>query len=1428
MKLKSLSWMMLLSLLLAGLHSCNDDDLFSASDGYALSSRLQNVSGSSHLVLQEDGCWLATERVPLVGRGRVVDNLSLSVVSVGDIAQETDPLVDTDLDNYYKPKEILQVDALLNQIVSVRDLNHVYAGGQKAGFLCKNLGSSVLDLTVLSGYWIDTYLNGERQEHHIFKGATSLLDLGIGNISGGTDSTTFVLEATFEKPFDEVRLGCDGVKAELVKSIAIYYAYVGENPMIPAVNDGNPYFNNKVTTPYEGGYLESTMRSLVDADLKNGITIGLVSSLAQPHMSVDFGREVPAGTEVGYYVTSAELLTLGVAKSVLLKTLDENGNEVEQFNHTKIVSLGLASGGQYIYSFKTTKPCRRLRIAFLGVNVKLGLSTVHYAFVREPTTVDPSSYFSVSNATVYNPNYRFPDVENGSVKYELVEKPGRSTAVIGEDKYGGVLLKGMNVTGNYKVKATYMDKNGNTYEQFAVITRLNKGQSNCEDCLVNTTDNPNLYEAYYPDGFEGITLGGGKDEMMGNVVSADKTKFAHFTSVHIKLANDQALIGVKRIDGQKINTKGTKKRVGFVVSKSVKFLDANVLQFMRIKLYDGDKVVNAAVAKQNNGVSLSLIGGSKDKIRFSIDTEAEFDRVELFTSGLADIDLGDMKVYYAFVEETTDCGDPGEECMQLISNGNYNATASVQFKGAVNAIGTSYNLSYMVDNNMKTHAVVALPVSVGNATIIKVKFNTIKANQEAGFIFDNVSGVASLTLIEAMKIRAIPVDEEDDNSGETTSGSLLALKVTGSGDKTYVSITPNYDFKGLELTIGDGLEALKTLLVNGVYLRPDYDGDGIMDCVDDELSTVVSALHVEPQDICIRDVAKFRVDGGEENVPYQLEFINKHGETSVGKAEVLINNEGYLDFTNKDFFSSLPVGEYWVSVLDEKGKTILNRGGELTIHSRETTWKGKKNTNWNDWDNWDRGTPWYCTNVILPTGCSRYPELTDNDKKQPCCQNIHFAPGAELVGQHHLKYDMALVDMALTTGAYQLLSAPLRSMATGDMFVQKQSRQNDWDIWRNAVDEKTRFHTNYFSVVTDNGTGKVGDYQESRVSPIIYQRFFSKTVKNVTMTRAARVKGDAAIKQTNWSRSFNAVATEYESGQGFALKVQKIQEKSNYTFHFPKFHTHYNYYDVAGNSLNISESVKRLNVGELMVDNESMMPYNVLMKRQSNGTEFLFGNPFMAHINILRLLKGNSNVISSVLVYSNGEYVTINTDGTSSRPTPPALIKPMEAVFVVAKKAASDLTVVVTDEMLMQAASSAARVRPASTASPRIYLTARARKHTSSCMALQTGAAYDKRQGGTNAPFLLEIEAKPEVAVFTVGNGEALSVQRVKAASHIPVGFFMKSKGNVQLSFRKQGEGWNTWVFVDGKTGKKYPLNKSITLSNVTTGSDRFYLEKVK
>lgn len=1426
MKFKILSWMMF-ALLFLGLNSCNDDDLLFG-DGSILSSKQQNNSGSSHLVLQEDGYWRATERVPLVGQGRVVDNIASALVSVANIGQLTSALVDTDLDNSFKPGGIVGANVLLNEIVSIRDLNRVYAGGQKVGFLCKNQSSNVLSLSVLKNFWVDTYLKGEKQEHHIFESATSVLDLGLGNIAGGTDNTTFVMEAEFEKPFDEVRLGTGGVDAIVVADLAVYYAYVGENPMIPAVNNGNAYFNNKVTSPYEGSYVSASRDKLIDDDLSNGIELGTVSKLFQPHMSVNFGRDVPEGSEVGFYVTAASALNLGVGQSILVRTFDENDKEMERYSYTKVVALDLLGAGKYIYSLKTTKPCRRVRIDFLGVSVDLGAMMVHYAFVREKTTIDPSSYFTIANATVYNPNYRFSEVENGTVKYEIVGKPKLSKAQIVKEPNGeGYLLAGMNYTGNYTVKAIYTDEQGNTSEQIAVITRLKKKEAGCEECLVNTKDYPNRYEAYMPDGFEGITLGGSKEEMMANVVNEDKNLCAHYTNIKLSLVKDQALIGVRRIDGQKINENGEKKRVGFVISKSFKFLNADILKFMRIKLYRDGQVVQTEVAKQNNGVSLSLIGASKDKVRLSIDTQEKFDCIELFSSGLLDVELGELKIYNAFIEEATKCGDPGEECMQLISNANYGAIATGNQQGLAGVGIYFVNLGNMVDNSLDSYANFVGTLDAAEETIINVKFNPIRGNQEVGFILTGLTGVANLSLIEAIQIK--PYYKGQLLQTETTEGGLLSLKVAGSGQKTYVSITPQSTFDELQLIIGQGVGLLKTMRINGVYLRPDYDGDGVMDCVKDELSTEITNLYVEPQDICKGGQAAFRVDGGETGVTYQLEFEDKHDSKKTYRGDVTINETGYLGFTDEKFFEKLPIGEYYVSVLKKDGTLVLNKDekGDLTIHPLETTWKkDAKSTDWNDWDNWDRGTPWHCTNVILPyplSHLSYYPELKKNAGKAYCCQNIHFEPGAELVGQWLLEYEFAFIDKTLPGGTYQLLSAPLRGMLTGDMFVQAAGRRDEWDKWRTTVDADG-FHTHYFTSVADDGKSAISNYVENRVNPIIYQRFFSRTVSNAVMTRAVSTTDAAIINHTDWSRSFNAVGTRYAAGQGFALKVK---DGGSHTFHFPKSHGIYQYYDITGKPLNKKEAVNHTGLGQLMVDYTSTMPYRVDLGRLSNGTDFLFGNPFMAHINIRQFLNDNRNLISSLQIYRNGEYVTISSDGISSSANAPTTIHPMEAVVLNARQAGMELSVVLTESMIVQANSRAARIRAVSS-SPRIYLTARVKNHVSSCVAVQSVSASDAYRNGEDVPYLLETEAKPDVAVYTVANGEALSVQRMKAAHRIPVGFYMHRKGQVKLSFKMQGKGWDGWHFVDGQTGKRYPLNKPVMLTHVATGSNRFYLEKAR
>ena len=264
---------------------------------------------------------------------------------------------------------------------------------------------------------------------------------------------------------------------------------------------------------------------------------------------------------------------------------------------------------------------------------------------------------------------------------------------------------------------------------------------------------------------------------------------------------------------------------------------------------------------------------------------------------------------------------------------------------------------------------------------------------------------------------------------------------------------------------------------------------------------------------------------------------------------------------------------------------------------------------------------------------------------------------------------------------------------------------------------------------------------------------------------------------------------------------------------------------IQGNPVgNMTESVTRTQVGKLMVDNQDRMPRSIPLERQSEGTEFLLGNPFMAHINIRKFLNENSNVISDIQIYRNGSYVTVKADGTSSAINVPVLIKPMEAVFITAKNRVSDITVTLSEDMITQAAGS--NVRKASNALSRIYLNARRNNQISSCVVLQSVSAQDGYRSGEDAFLLIESEAKPEVAVYTAADGEALSIQCVHSASRIPVGFFMKSEGRVELSFQTQGNDWDGWRFVDSQTGKRYSLTENITLDDVASGSGRFYLEK--
>ena len=1441
-------WNVLLGTALLGsmLTSCVDDEFPSMHGTTPLTRSIGASIGSDDgLVEQNDGYWKATRRVPLVGSGRIVDNIRSSTGSIFTIPDGSNAVTNLDISDSYTVQSVMGLD-VGSLIMSVRDLNYVYAGGQKAGFVCSALDDGILLLNVLKGYYLETYLHGEKTGEYTFNndGVKSLVDLGLGNITGGSyDDQTgespaniFCIEGTFDKPFDEIRLGISGVDVDLAGKLQIYYAYVGDNEMIPAISSRTDFFNNGVSVPSGSKWTswidDGSRNGLIDDDLTNGCGTFLVDA---GNVTVDFGREIEAGSEVGFVVSGGSLLTVGAGATIIVRTYngeeDNPENYTEQYKYTEILSLGLLGGGKTKYSIKTTKPCRRVYLSLAGLQVNIfGSTVINYAFVREPDKIDASSLFTLSGATVYTPSYRFADIPkevNGNVKYTLLDERPYKNAELKEYQDGEWVLTNMFVAGNYQVQGTfkYRDANDKEHEivRTATIRRLVKNQNYCNNHMTNGGGS-NQYTAYQPkNGFDGVLSIGGSGTAEGSfatIVDEDENNYVQFTKdVNVSLGNNIGIVGVK--SSQSLNTEQKNMRVGFVIDRGKTILTANVLNFLRIRLLKDGREVGSDVGKDNNGVSVSLLGTSTTgKARLSINTDVEFDAIELYFSGLLNLAAGDiLKVYYAFYEDASaNCGAPGEECMQLITNANYGATAEVTGSGA-DLISVFDNFGNILDGDMDSHATIIQGVTLGGKTL-SVKFDEIKGGQEIGLILSGITGLADLKVIGIETIKAC---YKGNTVAEVKNGSGVGLKVAGNGDKTYLSITPDKEvtIDELRYTWG-GLKVLDNINIHGVYLRPDYDRDGVMDCVDDELTTNIVGLKPTPADICEGNSTSLVVSGGEEGKEYKLTIWDDKPENPFDKTyTVKLNSSSEFEFVNNgDPIPDLEPGIYYLTVENPADPDLpyINKI-KFTIHPHETKWLGTKSTDWDDWDNWDNGTPWDCTNVFIPNTVENYPNLltsSDSESKEYWCNNIHFAPGAELIGQSHLHYTQAFVDMNLSSGAYHLMSAPLQAMVTGDMFVtQNVTEWESWRDWRETPSDN--LHPNYFMPIDGEKHGNEDNsaYIEQRRNPYIYQRFWNSAVRNETLTRSYKTTDKAITEFTDWSRSFNAVETNYEVGQGFALKAGDETNATPYHFHFPKSFSIYNYYGINGNSLKSSSIARTGQTGRLWTAEQIN---ELTLKRETSGTLYLFGNPFMAHINIEKFLEANSSV-SSVKVYKDGQYVDITSSNVAG-----AQIAPMQAVFLTAT-AGKQLSIRLSEDMLEQGKSSTRLTRRMAN---QVRLTATSNRHSASCVVVSSSSGNDKFNSREDVTLLVGSEEGSGVAVYTIADGKALSIQRMKSATRIPVGFYLKQAGNVNLAFDASDDIWNSWRLKDQQTGRSYPLKGKITLDNVSTGSGRFFLEKLQ
>lgn len=1421
----------LAALLTVVFYSCRDEDLLPSVQSFEQGGTRAETASTSGLDVVQDATYGATYkpncRVPLVGEGRVINQITKNLVGVlSNSDNKLEYLVDKNLDNFVSLKGLAEVNAGL-PILSVKDVNRVYydsSNGIKVGFLYKDPGG-LLSLNVLQGFWVKTYLKGKEQDGSSTSGSGEnfqLLNLNLLNVSGGLSEISF----TTTKPFDEVRIGCASIDVDVLSGLEFYYAFVGENPKkIAAEKHEYPYAEQ------ERPLHHLSKGDLVNESLTDGPVCELVSGLLGGGLTcrVDFGATIPVGSEVGYYTTGGGLASISLGATEL-NAYDTSDNNPQSINAKSGIGVSALAGGAREFSMiLTKKDTRRLELDLpSGINL-LSAVQVHYAYSRDPVEIDVSSYFTIGNDTISTDYYNLPTPSEGTVIYSLISSPNGVTS----PEISGNHITGMTVNGDYVVKAVYTREEKEISWSYAVIHRNKKeAEAGCNTMMINTSGNEGQYTVVESSGSQGGISLFNKINNRQNLVDGDYTNYAEATNV-LSLIQFGSLAGVH--SSQDIALQGGgKTRVGFVMQTNNQLLGADVLKFFFIRLYKDGKEVFSGLTAENDAVGVGLVGNDGSKLRFYVETDRTFDQVELWTAGLLNVNLNTFRLYYAFYEPVTceEYAGTSEACMEMITAQKHGATinyAETKSSSVASVGATTNNLSYVIDNSQQTAASIVAGVSLISRPTVAVKFNSIRGGQPLGAILRTPGYVLNASVLQNVTIAAYNGGQAV--ASESTSSGLASIEVISDAGLAYMEVTPLQDYNEVRISFPSLADALETVWLSGFYIRPDANGNGIPDCAEElEVQGEIDIVYRDiTEHVCVDETTylgnvRISVDAKPELLGTELTFTcypyNGNGQKIEQEAALQQDNNGYF------FELSLPVGDYSIS-----GLSTYN-GLRAQVHPLKTTWKRNAlDTDWNNWNNWTDGSPWGCTNVVIPAGATRYPNLNawgsvDKFYGGNYCANIHFEPGAAVLNTQYLEYDCAYVEMEVQSGMYHMISTPLHGMVTGDMFVSPEMPA-------------------YFTPL--NGA----TYREVRHNPVVRQKMYSRAV--TTATSGTDPNG-TVVATADWSRTFNAVAQPYEQAQGIKMMVGNDWGTS-YRLRFPKAYTEYNYYTLSGGWVKketLPEGARNMN-GKFAYEVIGFNPENAgssftfeLRNEEQGATCFVAGNPFMSYLDIKTFLTENKQSVQAIRIIDSenifggkeglvrislGENGDLSFDVAGEQSN---TIAPLQAFYVeVSGDYASDnVNITYTSNMFVQPSASTATRSSRSASVPtagEMKISAVSGNSVSSCSLLRSAGASDAYNAKEDIVSLIDEDFMPKVKVYTVADKRALDIQKMSNATRVGLGFMVKD-GSQQTEFTLDyGSNWKGWTLVDKQTGKRYLLDgTSLTVNAgaMKSNDGRFYLVK--
>lgn len=335
------------------------------------------------------------------------------------VMQNLGNITDSDPGNASSTGNLADADLILGQTIVMKQkdaANQLLTGGVKIGFAISTSGNdfSVLTADVLKMFIVYFYKNGELV---YTKNASSeeldVLNLNLISIGGqGIQTLTVTSPETNDDgtpfSFDSFGFGIGGVSADVIAKIGVHYAFIDEFEESPIIKKYFPNASSSVAGMVTGG------ANLTNNNLNDGATTAVLN-IGGAYYTVNAGEKLPYGAEVGFVISSGSLLDLNLGKAMEVVFIDKDGNELSKTTQVDVVGVELIGGGKAGVNMviptaaeldgKEVWGLKLRRIS--AVNLDLGATVVHYAYVKLPKKKNPAYPFIVTMDVIPSSKYTY-------------------------------------------------------------------------------------------------------------------------------------------------------------------------------------------------------------------------------------------------------------------------------------------------------------------------------------------------------------------------------------------------------------------------------------------------------------------------------------------------------------------------------------------------------------------------------------------------------------------------------------------------------------------------------------------------------------------------------------------------------------------------------------------------------------------------------------------------------------------------------------------------------------------------------------------------------------------------------------------------------------------------------------------------------------